>query len=517
MKRIKYLFWLLIFSFILTNIWYIKADYIRWIWYDYLFDFSVNITNFGAIDYYWTTNWNFSINSNLIDYNNFLYFPYVKSRWNEKYLVIWRKNNKLYWFIKTNSSSNQYSNVNIQWYFDKFAILDSEYDFDPFDWTNNTAYQLIQDINTIINLLNNVNIIWFHGSNHNDYANFNNANWRFMFFSTNYISDFCLITDDNSNKYICFRHSSLTTNQPDYNNNFIDSENFNVIDWNSPSSWNWFFDNSPIIWWWDWDWWNESWWIEIWSNQSAIQYFENSYWRNKNICYVWVDNLTDMYWTNGVAFQQWTWLSIFDVYEWLYWNRDLNKVYVWLNSWLLNYEEWFRTWWNPPYLSRYNSWTNQVDVYYNNLTFPFANNPVAIYFMASNIDDQMPYSTMWSEIVSYCNIKINDWTFDDIISDVVKWNIDTYTKQSNKSKWLNLDWTPKVFTGPFLSLWWTGYENDHWGSSTGDTDLKSFFDNAMDEMQSVWERWVQNPFTWILPNWLIYSFIIVVLFKLLRK
>lgn len=265
-------------------------------------------------------------------------------------------------------------------------------------------------------------------------------------------------------------------------------------------------------------------WIVIWSGWialnttwSAINYFEKNYWRNENICYVWIDNVTDLWWSS-VSFEYWTGLSIFETFNTLYWNIDLDKVYVWLNSWIINYSEWFWRGWNPLYLASYNSWTNQVDLRYDNLTFPFSWNPVAVYFMTNNIDNF--WNPSWSEIVSYCNLKINDWTFDEIIDQAVKNNITKYTEQSNKNNWLNPDWTNKnyfwswfIFTWNIWEYTWVTWDQLQY---SGDVNLKSFFDNALEEMKGALDNF-QNPLTWMLPSYIIYAFLFVALFKLLRK
>lgn len=288
--------------------------------------------------------------------------------------------------------------------------------------------------------------------------------------------------------------------------------------------------DSPWLSSWWWDWWDPwdieiwDWWIWLFSDQSAINYFEKNYWRDERICYVWVDNYTDLYWTR-VSFEEWSWLNIFQVFSWLYWNTDLNKVYVWLNSRLINYNQWsvrMSDWLSPLYLASYNSWTNKVNIYYDDLTTsPFINNPVAVYFMANYIYDRSPSYSMWSEVVSYCNLKINWWSFEEIIDESVKNNITNYTEQSNINVWLNSDWTSKEIDRYTVLVWtwdfWSGFDVS-WEilQYSWDIDLKWFFDNAINEMQSVIGD-VNNPLTWVLPQYIIFALLLVILFKILKK
>lgn len=272
--------------------------------------------------------------------------------------------------------------------------------------------------------------------------------------------------------------------------------------------------NSP----WFSNWWNDYIpWIALWSDESAVNYFEKNYWRDENICYVWVNNTTDLYWSS-VSFNKWSWLTIFEVFNNIYWNTDLDKVYVWLNTWLINYNQWFN-YDSPSYLASYNSWNNVVDLYFDNLSFPFLNNPVAYYFMTDNIFDYFN-ATEWSEIVSYCNLKVNNWSYEDILDQSTKNNINNYTENSNINIWLNPDWSDKVLPGPSqnLSSWniieWVSRESMQY---SWDVNFENFFDHALDEIKRAIDTVWVNPFTWVLPNYIIFGFLLVVLFKVLRK
>lgn len=496
MKKLKYLLSIFIFSFVWICFWNIvnASDwyFVRQIW-NYWYNPFIESQDIAVIK-----NWT----------------PLTQLLWYTKRMIWLNTDFAFFWndwnpALLRNYTSWSYPNTQqhyFAWKFLSFMVCDE------LDWSDISS---LSGCSTYIYDNNTKNLIYsFLSTVSNDdyFVIYRRNSWN----QSMYRNAWFWISSSKLWQTLYFYYTSqYNADLPYLDNSIIPDTVWTYLDFSSfPEDLLWFPPTQWSIWgWW---WFTPDWWITIWSNESAINYFENRYGWNENICYVWVDNMTDLWWSS-VSFQEWTWLTIFEAFEKLYWNTDLDKVYVWINSRLINYWQWFWRNWDPLYLASYNSWTNQVDLRYENLTFPFINNPVAVYFMSDYMTRNSEYDTMWSEIVSYCNLKINDWTFDEIIDQSTKNNINKYTEQSNINKWLNFDWSPKVFTWPFVSLWWTGFDNDHWGDKEWTTDLKWFFDHAMDEMQSVWQNWVQNPFTWILPNRLIYSFIVIVLFKLLRK
>jgi len=298
--------------------------------------------------------------------------------------------------------------------------------------------------------------------------------------------------------------------------------------WTIPNNLIWV---SPVFTWGGWsDTEDEQVWIDPDSTESALNLYENRYWRNKSICYVWINNSSTLWWSS-VSFQEWSWLTIFQLYDQLYWTGDLNHYAVFVNNWLLNYEQWFNTSGSPMYLSNYNSWTNQVELYYDNLSFPFANNPIAVYFMSNNISLKSPESTMWSSVVSYCNIKLNNWTFDDILDEADKINAVWYTEQTNVNKWYNADWTVRKIniwefgmnTWSWVISWnldgWS-FAEDYWVSYyTWVNNITEWFQSLFDKLDNAFstlsDMW--TGYTWILPSYIVFALLFVVLFKIMRR
>lgn len=409
-----------------------------------------------------------------------------------------------YWFWNSDWLFYYVYNANWQWILSFYKLCDT------LNWNEtNKPWNCSEAIN-VVNDWTTKDFFWNFLSNitNNDYYYFSSTS---SWWSWHY--DLCLSSSVYW-KSLCFYFTSWNYYRLENSSISMPYKNY----WNISDS---LLYNAPV-WNGGWDWWDyqEIVWIELWSDESAINYFENHYWRNESICYAWIDNVTTNWWTS-VSFQEWTWLNIFQVFSWINnMSPDLNKVYVRLNSRLINYEQWFGRSGDPLYLSNYNTWTNQVDLYYDNLTFPFSNNPVAVYFLASNISVHSEYSTMWSEIVSYCNLKINNWTFDEIIDQAVKNNITRYTEQSNKNNWLNPDWTVNIIN--YNNFWI--YTGDVWVSSgveisfTWNTTVKNslinFFDRINDVYNDINVSWSVNS---ILPKYIIYGLLLVILFKLLKR
>ena len=399
--------------------------------------------------------------------HNRLFLKFYSS---ERKFIFWR-NWKIYFYQRINWADKQ-------WYFTKVCKIYSEtwsltfpidcYPNTPSRYSNiSEFYDLQNPIFTKVAIVPEAwyNILWIYDS----------TSKYFYFFSQEYL-DWSI-----NLPYDIIDISSFVSDSP-YDNSIVDSS---VVG------------------------------IQPWTVESALNYYEKHYWWNSSICYAWVDSLTYLYWQNWVSYTLWTWLSIFEVYEWLYWNESNKKDFLlyssrWLNSWLINYNEWFNTNWNPSWIASYNSWSHLVDYIFTWFTFPFANQPVAIYFLTDNIQSQTEQLTQWEEVISYCNLKINNWTFDEIIGSWNKNNINSYTEQWNTNIWLNPDWTKHEYTGAFL---WSWVELAFsWNLSIKNT-LNNFFDKLGDSMNINSDPWIVG----LLPDWLIVAFLTIMLFKFFRK
>ena len=480
-KSLKQLFFIwLISCFILLGNSFVSAWYTRQVWsywYNpYLQSFDINLTR----------SWN----------------PLTSNLWYTKQIFVIQQNSSDFcaWFwndwlpYSYCKMTSYFSQWNITSYQTCAEIIDIDSTSQPSSCISSAVWLNTKEV--IRNFLSKLT--------NNDYYYFDYSRWWWWRWT------FC-ISSHEIWKSFCFNF-----NTSNGFNNTLELETWLNFD-SFPTS---VLENPPsyISWWWD-EWWNSwSWdlvWIALSSTGGAIDFYENRVWLNKDICYVGVNSMSILYWTSWISFNQGGGLTIFDAFQTLYWSTWLNEVYVWINNWLLNYEQWFWNDWNPMFLSNYNSWTNQVDIYYDNLTFPFANNPVAVYFMASYIEQVFAnwlYNPSWSAVVSYCNLKINNWTFEEIIDNSDKVSINNYIEKENIYKWLNSDWTEKDYWA-WLSSWVELAFS--WDTSLKNS-LKEFLDEAENNISSLKD--ISDSITWhILPVWIITPFVFFALFRFIRK
>jgi len=473
------------------NITFCSSDFVVRNFWTYWVSPLVNSYDIAILNNWQFLTQNLGDTKNILMLRNSIYFLWTTD--SRLYAVMWRNRDWQYAYF--------------EWYLRKYEICD--------EVTSSSTTNTNCTTNYITDASNNVFSNFFNSITNNDFYSLNMS----------------LSTSSYSSVKLCFSSSSiwhsLCFNASVTNCSYLDRDP--VMDCTN-NLWLWIggFDtisryllwNSP---WYNW-WWNNGWnswsWNQVGmtlsSTWSSIYYYESQLWFNEDICYVGVNSMSTLYWSSWISFNQGGGLSIFEAFESLYWNTDLYKVYVWINSWLLNYEQWFWNDWNPMFLSYYNSWTNQVDIYYDNLIFPFANNPVAFYFMSSYIEQvfaNSKYDPSWSAVVSYCNMKINGWTFEEIVDNSDKVNINKYVENANINKWLNPDWTEKDY-GAWLSSWVEIAFS--WNTSIKDT-LINFLDETEESIKSL--KWnTGSVINWhILPSWLIGAFLFFALFKFIRK
>lgn len=283
--------------------------------------------------------------------------------------------------------------------------------------------------------------------------------------------------------------------QAQYDNNWY-------IPWDWDTFWSWNTESIPS----DYD--------------SYVSYYEELFWRNENMCYVWVSEsqLDALYWSSGISFNEWSWSTIFWLYYHLYntfWNWKIANVWSFINTWVNNYtnvnaDNWYYIQYNGPD-------TNTTVVY--TWSFPFLNQPVAIYFMADYISSYFDTPNAWKDIAFYCDLKLNkqsynNWSLDinDVVDQMPKVVIDwikDYTNSKNKGKnWYS---TPDLWSG---SIWWNLVQS--WYNIPKDlnpTDLFSDF---------YWKiNWLITNFNpavrdWLIPLWIIYPMLFLILFRIMR-
>lgn len=255
-----------------------------------------------------------------------------------------------------------------------------------------------------------------------------------------------------------------------------------------------------------------------------VSYYEDEYNWDENMCYVWTNDLDSLFWANWIEFEFWSWATIFSLYYHLYndfWSNSVHNVWAFVNTWLLDYASWFETASDERlYMARYN-WPDQNVTYdYTWFTFPFANNPVAIYFMADLLSNQyIKESSQWEEIAFYCNMKLN---YDNYKNDSLDFNelldqvdpkIKNVIESYNDRRFGRSDW----YSIPDMSSWsiWDWLVKT-WYNIPEDLNPTSLFKDYFDKIDWLL-RWF-NPVSsnWILPWWILYPMLFLVLFRILR-
>lgn len=346
--------------------------------------------------------------------------------------------------------------------------------------------------------------------------------------SLTFVSGYKWITDSYRNyqyAYLCFNYQSFNKSACFYFNRAYPTSNwqnwkaywYNPF-WNdlSLAEFKNFITTSPFQWNWQSNS-NSDWSTSVVFNNSTIQdvvdYFEQNpnYRFSKEICYVWTNDLTSPYWTSWLSYTYWKWKTIFELYESIYWTWHTDEnVWVWINSRILNWQQWFLT--SPEkrlYLADYTGWN--LVLRYENLTFPFANKPVAIYFMTNELMDNHVGDdwNQWYQFAVYCDYVLNWENAEEITKDYVKNNIETFIDTRNKNVWKyqNPGWDVNSWFWSRLGV----YDNT-WDKQDFTSNFKNFFNKWTWQFDNY-----DNSLTAIIPDYILGFLVLLLLFKFLKR
>ena len=309
----------------------------------------------------------------------------------------------------------------------------------------------------------------------------------------------------------------------------------NLSYWLLSNSWIWY---APWQNWYDWSW-NE-WWItyDPWTTyeidpdlQNTIDYYERYFGWDINMCYVWTNNLSWVYGTPWINFEFWTGATIYGLYYSLYgtfWNNRIHNLWTFINTWLMAYWSWYSYYWEV-YTNDYYDWIQYMPIYnwpdtnitliYTWFSFPFADKPVAIFFMTDLLQDYIKEESQWENIIYYCDLKLNyefykNWTrdfrdtqnlVDPKILDRIKYNV-------------NHDlWWQGWYSVPDLSwwsIWWNLYNS--WYNIPSDLNPTNLFKDYYEKINWLVKNFRPVNDVWIIPWWILYPMIFLILFRILR-
>ena len=258
----------------------------------------------------------------------------------------------------------------------------------------------------------------------------------------------------------------------------------------------------------------------------SVLYFEDQLWYRKDMCFIWTRDLTSLY-ESWIAYHQWTWYTIFDMYSRLFSvsSMSVKEVWIFINTWFRNYETWFQ-WlnrsisWTPLYNFVYSwPWNHYIDKS-NNLSNPFLWNLSAYYFLWSTRSDFSNYSDLdWEQLAYYCYKKLsytsssNDWQNYSISDDHNKvydqW-VAVYVRNNRNYNW-QFSWADSINSQSFH---WTALDYFTWWEEDF-SDFNSFFSKSFNKFASVFSNDITNYDLWlgVLPNFIILFMCAIIFFR----
>lgn len=271
-----------------------------------------------------------------------------------------------------------------------------------------------------------------------------------------------------------------------------------------------------------------TWWNDIIINPEIddyIEYYEDRWNWNKNMCYVWTTDFVSSYDTWQVDFYPWTWDTIFWLYYYFYntfWDNIIHNVWTFLNVWLINYTQWFDTLDEDKlYLATYNWPDTNISLYYTWFSNPFSWKPAVIWYMSHNLFNYYSTeSTQWEEMAYYCYMKLNydnlnNWTldFDKIKDSVTPWINKRITDYVNNHLW---NWNSSYSSPDTLSWSIWDWLVQTWYLIPQDLSPIKLFKDYYDKINWLvrWFNAVNSK--WLLPWWIIYPMVFLVLFRIFK-
>lgn len=277
--------------------------------------------------------------------------------------------------------------------------------------------------------------------------------------------------------------------------------------------------------------WSNTWWIDsstpdyVVNNteNDVVWYYESFYWWDDSICYTNTTDLDSVYWT---IWETWTGrTSIFDMFS-HYYNRLPSEDWYtiigrWLDFYLINYDLWFWTDWNPRYLLVWNPLQSPRNIIYSWFTPPFTDVPSAIFFLVDHQASYLPFASnnvYWREVAMYCDMKLN-WTNS---YPLVTWNVSERINiwWSQKWKGLLVDWSWNVinYQNPSNSDWsnWTWFWSTVYWKWTWNTDFQVWFSDFYSKMSSLFDR-IDYNVVGIIPDYILFFLVFIILIRLFKK
>lgn len=481
--------------FIEAWLWYVENQYLPW------YDFSVLKKWKFLTNFLWTTKPILAISWNvLVFWNNwqlYLYDNWTSCRW---------------WYACSQSVWE------LQWYFTQMMSCDE------FTWWSSYPQNCWSPIEY------NSEIVWnflrnFEGWDWFYYNHSMSCEWYCRGF--NYDMSICY-SSRVFHKSLCFTVSKkMYWSGPATPWVWISSEWL----WLNQATFAWipleYLENPPLY---QWDVSSvESWNIveipsELMTNEDVMSYFQDTWGWDRDICYVWTTDLSSNY---SWDYTRLWWYNIFEAYSILYtwtnvsdpnwlvaWTNTMN-VGAWINTLYNNYYTYYvkrldyLTYeWNPLHYSfRWNNWLYSVDRSASYYPFDWRSN-VELALWSKYYNRYQNTDQNWQDIAYYCSAVLSpsgpndiyDWTLPNYLVNNINWQVNNHLNQS--TDWQNSDY--QVPSWSWFMLTW----NEDFSSS-----LKDFYAKLTMKLNTDWNYRT----TWIIPDYILWFLVLIILFRFLKK
>lgn len=460
--------WLWIISF--SNAWYSRQIWISGFSpYDNTIDFSV------------LKKWSF-LSSQLWTTKDLFYFK-------ENYYFGWIYNDSLWWV-------SLYNRTNWNQGFLKHYWICNEITWTSLNWSNSNCIindytqSSLEIISNFLSYIGPNDYFWFDMyDSWNGYKStlcISSAEfWKSLCFENCYVS--------NSNYYSCslyWSYTLWTAGDTTWSLN---------LNWQFSSIDRFLFSSSPAVKWTDtpnesveWEVWN-LYWDTIYqscTNWQALQLMRNKYWYNDLICYWWLNSF-DLYSGDDYTVVPGSGLTVFDMYN--YSSGFYNNFYDWFNSYEFNYA--FPCWQGWLCVSNPAIFTTYFDILIN------SNSPVSA-----------------KDVLSYCDLLLKqdlNWNLLD------NYNIDSSIKQEvckkQDNNTISQSWN---IVGEDLSwIWNIENVNNSWQvvSWKNIVDWTNFINSYINLLKQNYSIDKNNNVWWVLPGYIVWFLLVILLFRFLRK
>lgn len=499
--------------------WHYFSRFLKLCLFGFLISFSTVFANSVDSAYYQTIGANYSPSPY---YNN--YDITILKRWKflsnyiwqakpfyslAEYTFMFRNEWKLYYYDSWNYCSDRYDTI--QWYFENYYICN---EYTPWATVDNCSNATPYDSEVVWRFLQNVeNDDYFYFERNpswDSYCRTSSNDWTFCFSSHSLWKSICFTFS--KPWYQALQWFSWSLDLPAKQWWWIDVS----LLWDPPL----YQYDSPIV---------ETWNIveippELLTNWDIMNYFENTWNWDWDMCYVWTTDLSSSYnwdytrlWGYNIfeAYSiLYSWTNVSDPKGYVQWTNSMN-VWWWINTLYNNYYTYYvkrldyiNYDWNPLHYSFWwSNWLYSIDR--NSTYYPFDWRPSIELSLGSKYYNRyLNTDQNWQDIAYYCsavlstwwNNEVYDWNLPNYLINNINWQVNNQLNQST-------DWQDSEYQVPSWS-WFMLTWNENFSTS-----LKDFYAKLTMKLNT------DNTYrtTWVIPDYILWFLVLILLFRFLKK